>query len=131
MIRELRRNRLAGSHELNAPAIKDDRTLEYPISEDFRAGVIAISYEQGEQNIEIQIQALTEDEHQELIDEDVDGEVELLPDLLFVKLSIPMVRGFVERASIVVAAGRIPCPFCGIPLNPEGHLCPRANGYRR
>jgi uncharacterized repeat protein (TIGR03847 family) len=131
MIRELRRNRLAGTHELNAPAIKDDQTLEYPISEDFRAGVIAISYEQGDQNIELQIQALTEDEHQELIDIDEDSDAEVLPDLLLVKLSIPMVRGFAERASNVVAAGRTPCPFCGIPLNPEGHLCPRANGYRR
>lgn len=131
MIRELRRNRLAGSQELNAPAIKDDQPLEYPISEDFRAGVIAISYEQGDQNIEIQIQALTEDEHEELIDEESDSDGEVLPDLLLVKLSIPLIRGFIDRASHVVAAGRAPCPFCGIPLNPEGHLCPRANGYRR
>ena len=131
MIRELRRNKLAGSQELNAPAIKDDLSLEYPITEDFRAGVIAISYEQGDQNIELQIQALTENEYEELIDEDSNSEGEALPDLLLVKLSIPMVRGFIERASHVVAAGRTPCPFCGIPLNPEGHLCPRANGYRR
>lgn len=131
MIRELRRNKLAGMQELNAPAIKDDQTLDYPIAEDFRAGVIAISYEQGDQNIEIQIQALTEDEFEELIDEDTESDNEVLPDLLLVKLSIPMVRGFIERGSHVVAAGRTPCPFCGAPLNPEGHLCPRANGYRR
>ncbi|NDH38436.1 MAG: DUF3090 domain-containing protein, partial [Actinobacteria bacterium] len=24
-----------------------------------------------------------------------------------------------------------PCVFCGGPINPGGHLCPRANGYRR
>lgn len=131
MIRELRRNRLAGTQELNAPAIKDDQSLDYPISEDFRAGVIAISYEQGDQQIELQIQALTEEEYQELIDVDEQTDDEALPDLLLIRLSIPMVRGFVERASSVVAAGRTPCPFCGIPLNPEGHLCPRANGYRR
>ena len=28
-------------------------------------------------------------------------------------------------------AGRPPCPFCSLPLDPEGHVCPRANGYRR
>ena len=135
MIRELRRNRLAGLKELNAAAIRDEQTLEYPISEDFRAGVIAISYEQGNQNIEIQIQAITDDEYPELISEEdlgpFDNNSELAPDLLLIQLSIPMVRGFIERASHVVAAGRTPCPFCGIPLNPEGHLCPRANGYRR
>jgi uncharacterized repeat protein (TIGR03847 family) len=31
----------------------------------------------------------------------------------------------------VVAAGRPPCPLCSLPLNPEGHVCPRHNGYRR
>jgi uncharacterized repeat protein (TIGR03847 family) len=131
MIRELRRNKLATSHELNAPALKDDLALEYPITEDFRAGVIAISYEQGNQNIEIQIQASTDDDFQELIDEDIVSDDEVIPDILLVNLSIPMVRGFIERASHVIAAGRTPCPFCGIPLNPDGHLCPRANGYRR
>ena len=24
-----------------------------------------------------------------------------------------------------------PCPFCGGALDPTGHICPRANGYRR
>jgi len=24
-----------------------------------------------------------------------------------------------------------PCPFCGGPVDPAGHLCPRANGFRR
>jgi uncharacterized repeat protein (TIGR03847 family) len=31
----------------------------------------------------------------------------------------------------VVAAGRPPCPLCGLPLDPEGHICPRQNGHRR
>ena len=30
----------------------------------------------------------------------------------------------------VVAAGRPPCPFCGAPIDPEGHVCPRSNGHR-
>jgi len=35
------------------------------------------------------------------------------------------------EASAVVSAGRPPCPFCNQPLEPSGHICPRANGYRR
>jgi hypothetical protein len=31
----------------------------------------------------------------------------------------------------VVSAGRPACPFCSQPLDPSGHICPRANGYRR
>ena len=51
------------------------------------------------------------------------------PDLLRVRLSAPAARGFIARANDVVAAGRPPCPLCGLPLNPEGHICPRQNGY--
>jgi len=36
---------------------------------------------------------------------------------------------FAARALEVVAGGRLPCPFCGQPLNPEGHICVRRNGY--
>ena len=31
--------------------------------------------------------------------------------------------------STVVAAGRLPCPLCGQPLDPQGHICPRRNGH--
>ena len=40
-------------------------------------------------------------------------------------------RAFARRCAKVVAAGRPPCPFCGGPLDPTGHICPRANGYKR
>jgi uncharacterized repeat protein (TIGR03847 family) len=130
MIRELRRNRLASLDLLNLPAVRDEGQLEYPITEDFRAGVIAISYEQGNQSIDLQIQGVS-DEVEELVEEgDEDLEVET-PDLLVISLTIAQVRGFCDRAIQVISAGRTPCPFCGLPLNPDGHVCPRANGYRR
>ena len=31
----------------------------------------------------------------------------------------------------VVAAGRPPCPLCGQPLDPQGHVCVRLNGHRQ
>ena len=59
------------------------------------------------------------------IDEDeVEG-----PDTLRVRLSIEVARAFVNRAVEVVAAGRLPCPLCGQPLDPQGHICPRRNGH--
>ncbi|HUR73309.1 MAG TPA: DUF3090 family protein [Sporichthya sp.] len=42
-----------------------------------------------------------------------------------------MARAFAKRANSVVSAGRPACPFCGLPLDPAGHICPRSNGYRR
>jgi uncharacterized repeat protein (TIGR03847 family) len=34
-----------------------------------------------------------------------------------------------QQIAAVVAAGRKPCPLCGGPLNPEGHVCARSNGH--
>jgi uncharacterized repeat protein (TIGR03847 family) len=58
------------------------------------------------------------------IDEEDDG-----PDTLRVRLTIEVARSFVNRALEVVAAGRLPCPLCGQPLDPGGHICPRRNGH--
>ncbi len=34
-----------------------------------------------------------------------------------------------QQITAVIAAGRPPCPLCGGPLDPEGHVCPRTNGH--
>ena len=60
----------------------------------------------------------------EAADDDADG-----PDTLRVRLTADVARGFVNRAIEVVAAGRLPCPLCGQPLDPQGHICPRRNGH--
>ena len=51
--------------------------------------------------------------------------------MFVVKITASYARDFVARAQALVAAGRPPCPFCLQPLDPNGHVCPRANGYRR
>ena len=53
------------------------------------------------------------------------------PETLVVRITGAQARAFVQRALAVVSQGRPPCPFCGNPLDPDGHLCPRLNGYRR
>jgi uncharacterized repeat protein (TIGR03847 family) len=51
------------------------------------------------------------------------------PDTLRVRLSVEVARAFVNRAVEVISAGRLPCPLCGQPLDPQGHICPRRNGH--
>ena len=66
------------------------------------------------------------------LDPDLEIEVEVeASEVLVVKLEPAYARGFVRRALSVVSAGRPPCQFCGNPIDPDGHLCPRANGFRR
>ena len=131
MIRELRRNQLASLDELNLPTQGGDFSLDFPITEDFRVGVIGISWDQERQRIQIEAQAIGDESMTELLTDDEAVLIEDAPDLLSITLRISQARTFCNHADAVVAAGRQPCPFCGLPVNPEGHLCPRANGYRR
>ena len=34
-----------------------------------------------------------------------------------------------EESLRICAAGRPPCFLCGLPIDPTGHVCPRANGH--
>jgi len=36
----------------------------------------------------------------------------------------------VRRGFELIGAGRPPCPLCGLPIDPEGHSCPRTNGHK-
>jgi uncharacterized repeat protein (TIGR03847 family) len=51
------------------------------------------------------------------------------PDVLRVRVTPAAARSFVERAARLIASGRPPCPLCGQPLDPQGHICPRRNGH--
>lgn len=46
---------------------------------------------------------------------------------LRVKLTRGQVRAFVDHAKDIVAAGRPPCRWCSLPIDPDGHYCPRMN----
>jgi hypothetical protein len=53
------------------------------------------------------------------------------PDAVRVFLTPESARQFATRSNRVISAGRPPCPLCDEPLDPEGHICVRTNGYRR
>ena len=53
------------------------------------------------------------------------------PQSLVVVLPPGPARAFALRCTAAIEGGRPSCPFCGQPLDPAGHICPRANGYRR
>ena len=36
---------------------------------------------------------------------------------------------FAERARELIEAGRPACPLCSLPMDPDGHICPRTNGH--
>jgi uncharacterized repeat protein (TIGR03847 family) len=108
---------------------RDDQPLESPIDEEFRVGVIGLAYVSDRKLIEIDLQAIADSQSPE--DEELLMELSDSQDILRVLISLGYAESFAKRAIAVVGAGRAPCPFCGGPIDPSGHLCPRANGYRR
>lgn len=131
MIQELRRSKLASLDELSVAGQKDSYEMEYPITEDFQVGAIGISWNRDLQRVEIEIQAVYEQAVEDLISENSIIDDQELPDLITASLRIYQIRSFCTQSDLLVSAGRAPCPFCGLPIDLEGHLCPRSNGYRR
>jgi uncharacterized repeat protein (TIGR03847 family) len=117
-------------------ASPDNEPLESPVDEEFRVGTLGLAYDVDSSTVVIEAIALGEaDEEEDEADADEDDEdIEASTadlDRLRVRLTPAETRAFIERAKRVIAAGRPPCPLCGQPLDPNGHRCPRYNGYHR
>ena len=114
--------------EASGPVDDDPAPLDEPLVEAFRAGSLTLGWDPDAERVLVEARA--QDEDGEAIDpDDDDDEDEDGPDLLRVRLTASAARSFVARAARVVASGRPPCPLCGAPLDPRGHICPRRNGH--
>jgi uncharacterized repeat protein (TIGR03847 family) len=107
---------------------EDNDPLDTPIEEEFRVGAMSLAWDPdaGRVVVECYAEGVSVEE-----DEDEDEDEESEGSVLRVSISGAAARAFTKRALAVVAAGRPPCLFCSNPLDPSGHICPRANGYRR
>lgn len=110
---------------------QDNEPLESPVDEEFRVGTLGLAFDVDTTTVVIEAIAAGEgDDDEDAEKDDVEDETADL-DRLRVRLTPIATRDFIERAKRVVNAGRPPCPLCGGPLDPRGHLCPRHNGYHR
>ncbi len=89
--------------------------LDSPVEEDFRTVTMTLSWDARLGTVIVEAFSAQDDPTEALI----------------VHLKPQQARAFARRADQVVAGGRPTCIFCGEPINPDGHLCPRANGFRR
>ena len=121
--------RTGGSTDVPAatPAgLQDDEPLDLPLLEDFRVGAIALAWDSDGDRVVIEAQEESDQPVEPLAEEvPPDG-----PAVLRVRITPGAARAFAQRALQLVAAGRPPCPLCGLPLEASGHVCPRQNGHR-
>ncbi len=116
-----------GAVEAGEPAV-DTEPLSTPVEQEFRVGTMGLGWDIESRAIVVELLAVSEQEVDEsmVLDDTEDG-----PDAVRVFLSLVQARAFATRAERVLSAGRRPCPLCKEPLGPQGHICPRQNGYRR
>ena len=121
--------RTGGSSDVPATApagLQDDAPLDLPLLEDFRVGAIALAWDGDGGMVVIEAQEESEEPVEPLAEDlPADG-----PGVLRVRITPSAARAFAQRALQLVAAGRPPCPLCGLPLDASGHVCPRQNGHR-
>jgi len=104
--------------------LEDVAPLDTPIEEEFRVGTLALAWDDDTASVLVEAQSMVPEGEEEQTGAEFTG------DLLRVRLTAAAARAFARRAQRVVAAGRPPCPLCGNPLDPQGHVCPRQNGHR-
>lgn len=107
----------------------DNSSLTMPVESEFRVGTMSLGWDTAHHTLIVECYEMTESDARAGVTADPAESADR--DVLRVTLNPIQAREFARRADQVVNAGRSECPFCSLPLDPEGHLCPRANGVAR
>ncbi len=126
----------AEAAEPGAPGglVEDTDPLQTPFDEDWHVQTLSLAWDESRSVVVIECHDHDPDEVSD--DSSDDPTASETPGVLGrnslrVSLTPVTARAFARRTKALVAAGRPPCPFCGGPLDQTGHICPRANGYKR
>ena len=128
LLEEVRRRGVGEVPAVAPRELVDTAPLDAPVEEEFRVGTMGLAWDVDDARVVIEALAPAESEEAEV--EPLE-DVEEGPPALRVRITADAARAFVKRAQRVVAVGRPPCPLCALPLDPEGHFCPRQNRHRR
>ena len=96
--------------------------LEEPVLAEWPVGLLRIDYDRDSDQVVLVAEEIAQlDEEGEPVDS---GGIARLA------ATREQVAALARRGAALVTAGRPPCPLCGYPLDPGGHVCPRTNGHR-
>ena len=109
----LGQHRKAG--EGSRPPASDLNDFPRHPTHDFRVSRLALAYDDGADELAIYATDAESEEQDQAT--------------LRASFSHDQARRFSRQAQETVAGGRPLCPLCKDPLDPDGHLCPPANGH--
>lgn len=122
-----------GDAEAAEPFV-DNAPLDTPFDDDFRVQRLSVAWDDEAGRVVLEAHDRPDPEELAALQADEDADLpwgSLPPQSVRVVLAPGAARAFAQRCASSLEGGRPSCPFCGQPLDPAGHVCPRANGYRR
>ncbi len=115
LLEELEDKYSLGYSKINEP-LSSDLMLHEPMAPSFVVGQIGLGYDQEEDMVVLVIQELQ-------------TEQEASPATARFWATRAQMKALSDHALEVVNQGRPVCPLCDEPINPDGHFCPKTNGY--
>jgi uncharacterized repeat protein (TIGR03847 family) len=94
-----------------------DLDLDEPAEPEWIVGALGVTYDEDTDRVLLVAE-------EAVAEEDDVGEVARLA------ATREQIAALAIRGVALVEAGRPPCPLCGFPLDPSGHVCPRTDGHR-
>jgi uncharacterized repeat protein (TIGR03847 family) len=97
--------------------------LSPPVEAVFVLGPVGLGYDRTTDRVLVQLEEVLElDENGDPVEGDDDDRGHLR-----VFLTRSQAAAFCAHTDTVVSAGRPACRWCSLPINPDGHACPRMN----
>lgn len=95
----------------------EEMRLREPVTPRWRAGAIAVGIDPQLGRFIVELTELVVEEERE-------------PEEVRIWLDEPRARVLAAHARWSVEQGRPTCRLCGLPMDEDGHVCPRSNGHR-
>ena len=108
-----------------------------PSEQAFVLGPIGLGYDRNNDRLLVQLEEMVEADLEAAASDDADeaGEAAALattpdtPERGHIRFYVTRSQAdaFCDHADVIIAAGRPTCVWCGNPIDPDGHPCPRMN----
>lgn len=104
-----------------------------PTDHEFVLGPVGLGYDRSNDRLLVQLEEVLDTDFTPVPEEDEEETVVVTPeetvDRGHVRFYVTRSQAdaFCDHADQLVAAGRPPCMWCGHPIDPNGHPCPRMN----
>jgi uncharacterized repeat protein (TIGR03847 family) len=103
--------------------------LESPLEPEWRAGRLAIGYEEDRDLLVLEVEELVPEAEDDEAEAPIASEESPEPGMVRFWATRDQMLALARHGVAVCAAGRPTCQFCGNPMDAEGHVCPAMNGH--